>query len=114
MHDLWPVMRAAVAETAQQHWHAMRLIAPVIDPRTIAAESVASAATAAIQQSALWQILHLTEAMIDQPKRATRILAAANVTADDIAKLARHLDALDKTSRAWTQHAYPAAGAHAA
>ncbi len=111
MQHLWPALRAAVADTAQQHWHALRLIAPVIDPRTIAAESVASAATATIQQSSLWRLLHLAEALADQPQRATRIVAASGLSADDVVKLTRHLDALDRTSRAWTQHAYPT-GAH--
>ena len=106
MPDLWPELRQAVADTARQHWAALRLIAPDVDPRTIAAESVATSATACIQDPALWQLLHLTDAMLEQPARAKRLLLSAGLAPGSLTNLSHRLTLLDHAARAWTAEAY--------
>ena len=105
-HALWHELRAAVADTAHQHWHALRLIAPATEPRMIAAESVATSATALLQDPTLWRALHLADAVLSEPARARRVVASSGLTADQLAHVTRQLDSLDKTARAWTARAY--------
>lgn len=106
MSHLWPAMREAVAQTAHEHWHALRLIAPDIDPRTIAAETVATSATAVLQTPTLWRLLHTAEALADPRPRARRIALSAGLTLDDLARLASRIEAMDRSARAWSAEAY--------
>jgi hypothetical protein len=100
------MLRAAVAQAARDHWHALRLIAPNIDPRTLAAESVATTAAGLLGHPALWRVVHLAEALADRPHDARRLITASKLSADELPPLLRQLDALDKTCRAWTDAAY--------
>lgn len=105
-HQLWPALRAAVADTAHQHWHALRRIAPATEPRMIAAESVASTATALVQDPALWRAIHLADAILTNPRQARRTIASSGLTTEELAGLTHRLDALDHTARAWCARAY--------
>ncbi len=109
--NLWPMMRGAVAAAAREHWHALRLIAPEPDPRTVAAESVATTAAALIQQPSLWMLAELAHLIHDEPAKARRIMTREQLAPVHIAQLGRQLDALDRSARAWTTLAYPSRAA---
>jgi hypothetical protein len=101
--DAWPILRAAVASAAVQHWRALRRMAPAPDPRCVAAETVASQVCHLVQSPTLWEALHLLTAVLGGDKRP---LAHTTLTGQELAQLSRQLEALDYAAAAWAGSAY--------
>lgn len=100
-------LRSALAETAREHWHVLSLITPAPPPRLVAAEAVATAATAYLQHPATW---HVSAAIARTAAAATPKLGhavrAEQITRADLLHLLQQLHLLDSATRAWTSSAY--------
>lgn len=106
--DLWPTIRAALETTSAKHWSTLRRIAPLADPRLTAAETVASAALALIQEPATWTAAQLILSAEDSaPGEASMIRLAAGLDDGDLRRALRRLEALDIATRLWAEQAYP-------
>lgn len=105
--DLWPALRSALAETTRTHWTTLRSIAASADPRLVAAESVATAALAYIQEPATWiaaQIILAAEG--HDAGNAALLIEATGLAPRDLTTALRRLEALDVAARTWSEAAY--------
>jgi DNA-binding MurR/RpiR family transcriptional regulator len=105
---LWPALRAALAHTTRAHWSALRQQAPSADPRLVAAESVATAATALLQTPELYEMIavHQVASALPPSGQLAMLLRASPLAGEKLDRLARNLAALDAACIAWTASAY--------
>lgn len=99
--DAWHLLRSAVATAASQHWRSLRAIAPQADPRTVAAEAVATRACSLVQSPVLWEALHQLQQQADgEPPDTSPIMP------HEAAQLGREMEALSCAARTWADQAY--------
>jgi hypothetical protein len=108
VHDLWFALRAALAHTAQAHWRALRAMAPRPEPRLVAAESVATAATSLLQSPELWDGLTILgiAAELGEAHRLGALLRHCPLELAQLATLKRRVDTLEAACHAWCTEAY--------
>ena len=105
--DLWPQLRSALAETTRQHWTTLRRISGSTDPRLTAAESVATAALALIQEPATWVAAEIVLAVErTSPEQASMLAEAVQLAPADFTAALRRLETLDVAARTWSETAY--------